>query len=390
MPEQTLPLRIAVVAGEASGDVLAAGMVRELRQRYPEAIIEGIGGRHMQAEGFDSLFDMETLSVMGLVEVLGRLRQIVQLKRKLLSYFEANPPDVYVGVDAPDFNLRIEKELKQRGIPTVHYVSPTVWAWREKRIHKIGRATSLVMGIFPFEQQIYDKYGLPFQFVGHSLADDIPIQPDKIGARRLLDVDQNTSILGVLPGSRKREITTLLPVFLKTMQSILDKKPNVHFLIPAANQYRFEEIQAMLNDQNLCGEALKQHIKLVDGKSREVMIASDALLLASGTASLEGMLCKRPMVVGYKMSALTNIIMRRLYKPAYFALPNILANRLLVPELLQEDVNPKTLSELLLPWLEHPPEGLIGQFIELHEKLKCDADARAAEAVLSVIKREIS
>jgi lipid-A-disaccharide synthase len=381
------PLRIGIVAGEASGDVLAAGMVKAIRQRHPDAIIEGIGGRHMQAEGFHSLFDMETLSVMGLVEVLGRLPAILKLKRQLLDYFIANPPDVFVGVDAPDFNLRIETELKAKGIPTVHYVSPTVWAWREKRIHKIAKATNLVMGVFPFEHEVYDKYNVPFKFVGHTLADAIDLVPDRQKSKQLVGIENDNIYLGVLPGSRRREVATLLPVFLATMQKISESLPHVEFVIPAANTARLNEIKALVNDQQLCSVKLKDKVHIIDGHSRDVMIASNALLLASGTASLEAMLCKRPMVVAYKMSSMTYRIMQRLYKPDYFALPNILADKEMVPELLQEDVNEFTLSDLLIPWLQNEPTHLVDTFTQLHKTLKCDADQCSAEAVLSMVNK---
>ncbi|MBO1254091.1 lipid-A-disaccharide synthase [Alteromonas sp. 5E99-2] len=378
-------LRIAVVAGEASGDVLAAGMIRALRKKYPNAIIEGIGGHHMQAEGFTSLFDMETLSVMGLVEVLGRLPSILKLKRDLLTHFEQHPPDVYVGVDAPDFNLRIETALKSKGIPTIHYVSPTVWAWREKRIFKIAKAADLVMGVFPFEKQVYDKYKVPFTFVGHTLADAIDIQPDPLNARKQLSLSAETTYLGVLPGSRRREVATLLPVFIKTMVRLLEQQPHLEFVIPAANEYRYSEIENLLNNVELTPTSLRKKVTLVQGQSREVMIASNALLLASGTASLEGMLCKKPMVVAYKMSWLTHKIMQRLYIPRFFSLPNILANQELVPELLQEDVNEEKLSTLLAPWLQQAPNHLLATFKDLHTSLKCNADEAAAQAVLGKI-----
>lgn len=380
-------LRIAVVAGEPSGDMLAAGMIKAIRKRYPDAIIEGIGGQHMQAEGFSSLFDMETLSVMGLVEVLSRLPSILKLKRELLQHFEKYPPDVYVGVDAPDFNLRIEKHIKRKGIPTVHYVSPTIWAWRENRIVNIAKAVNKVMGIFPFEQQVYDKHQVPFSYVGHTLADTIPMSPDKALARQSFNISDQQTILGILPGSRRREVATLLPIFLKTFEKLWAENPNLQALIPAANTHRYKEIAHIIADTALSSPQVKKQIFLVEGQSRNVMIASDSLLLASGTVTLEAMLCKRPMVVAYKMSALTFKIMERLYKQDFFSLPNILANERLVPELLQQDVNADTLSTLLLPLLNNPPTQLIEKFIELHHSLRCNADTKAAETVLSMISQ---
>ena len=374
------PLRIAMVAGEPSGDVLAAGMVAELKRLYPNAIIEGIGGPHMQAHGFHSLFDMETLSVMGLVEVISHLPAILKVKKQLLQYFEQNRPDIFVGIDAPDFNLRVEKALKLKGIKTVHYVSPTIWAWREKRVHKIAKAADRVLGLFPFEQQVYDKYKVPYTFVGHTLADSIALVPDKDKARRALGLENNVPVLAVLPGSRRGEVDTLLPIFIQTIEKIAQQLDNIQFVIPAANQHRFEQINALLHDANNALARLPIHV--TQRSARETMIASDVILLASGTATLEAMLCKRPMVVAYKLSPLTYKIMQRLYKAPYFSLPNLLANEAIVPELLQDDVNPETLTEQLVTFFNQDNSRLISRFTDLHHTLKCDADKSAAKAVV--------
>ncbi|MBU3022131.1 lipid-A-disaccharide synthase [Aestuariibacter sp. A3R04] len=382
MPDS--PLRIAIVAGEPSGDVLAAGMVAELRKRYPNAILEGIGGDNMKRMGFHSLFDMETLSVMGLVEVLRHLPAILKVKNDLLAYLEKFPPDVYVGVDAPDFNLRVEKVLKQRGIKTVHYVSPTVWAWREKRIHKIKAAASRVLGLFPFEAQVYEKYQVPYTFVGHTLADAIELAPDQVAARAALDLPDTGPVMAVLPGSRGGELKALLPVFVATIKQVKQQLPACLFVIPAANQYRMETIQTYLKESVPELVAGKQ-IRLTIGNARETMVASDVILLASGTATLEAMLCKRPMVSCYKLSSLTYKIMQRLYKAPYFSLPNLLANEKLVPELLQDDVNPETLAAHLLPLFTQDNSALIARFTEIHKALKLNADKMATQAVVEVI-----
>jgi len=382
MPASTL--RIGIVAGEPSGDVLAAGMVAELKKRYPDAIIEGIGGDNMKAAGFHSLFDMETLSVMGLVEVLSHLPAILKLKKQLLAHFEAHPPDVFIGVDAPDFNLRVEKALKARGIKTVHYVSPTVWAWREKRIHKIKAATNHVLGLFPFEKQVYDKYQVPYTFVGHTLADAVPLDPDQQAARASLGLDTNAPVLAVLPGSRGGELKALLPVFTETMRKIKTLVPGIRFVLPAANQYRFDGIQAYLQEN--CKDWFSDgELLLTKGNAREAMIASDTILLASGTATLEAMLCKRPMVTCYKLAPLTYKIMQRLYRAPFFALPNLLAGEALIPELLQDDVNPDTLCEHLVPMFSKDNSALIQRFTALHKSLKLDADKMAAQAIAEVI-----
>lgn len=378
------PLRIAVVAGEPSGDVLAAGMIRVIKQRHPDAIVEGIGGQYMQAAGLTSLFDMETLSVMGLVEVLSSLPKILALKKALLTHLKNNPPDVYIGVDAPDFNLRVEKDVKRLGIPTVHYVSPTVWAWREKRIHKIAQATNLVLGLFPFEEQVYDKYQVPYKFVGHTLAEEVPIEPDQAAARADLALTADIPMLAVLPGSRRGEVAKLLPVFLDTIEEMRTRLAQCQFVIPAANQHRLADIQAMVKDKapDLLDSGV---IKIVLGQARTVMIASDVILLASGTATLEAMLCKRPMVSAYLLSPLTHKMMQRLYKAKYFSLPNLLADAPLIPELLQEAVNPVNLADHLTPMFTQDMSQLTATFTQLHQDLMKDADEQSAQAVLELI-----
>ncbi|WP_202264085.1 MULTISPECIES: lipid-A-disaccharide synthase [unclassified Alteromonas] len=376
----TRPLRIGMVAGEPSGDVLAAGMVAELKRQYPNAIIEGIGGPNMIKNGFHSLFDMETLSVMGLVEVLSHLPAILKVKKQLLTHFEKNPPDIFVGIDAPDFNLRVEKTLKARGIKTMHYVSPTVWAWREKRIHKIAKACNRVLGLFPFEQQVYDKYQVPYTFVGHTMADAIAIEPDQKAARQSLGLDSDQRVLAVLPGSRRGEVETLLPVFLETIEAIHSKQSDITFVIPAANEHRLAQINDILSNSDNAQARLP--IKISQGTAREAMIASDVILLASGTATLEAMLCKRPMVAAYKLAPLTYRIMQRLYKAPFFTLPNLLANEAIIPELLQDDVNAENMSKQLLNFFESDNSVLISRFTDLHHTLKCNADKTAAKAVV--------
>ena len=374
------PIRIGMVAGEPSGDILAAGMVAELKRQYPDAIIEGIGGPNMIDAGFHSLFDMETLSVMGLVEVLAHLPAILKVKKQLLAHFEQNPPDIFVGVDAPDFNLRVEKALKARGIKTMHYVSPTVWAWREKRIHKIAKAANRVLGLFPFEQQVYDKYNVPYTFVGHTMADAIALEPDQSAARQVLGVDSKAPVLAVLPGSRRGEVDTLLPVFLETIEAIHAKRSDIQFLIPAANEHRLAQIKALLLEADNAEARLP--IQVTQGTSRDAMIASDVILLASGTATLEAMLCKRPMVAAYSLAPLTYKIMQRLYKAPFFTLPNLLANEAIIPELLQEEVNAENMSKQLLNFFESDNSALIARFTDLHHTLKCNADKTAAKAVV--------
>lgn len=380
-------LRIGIVAGEASGDILAAGLIKQLKKRYPHATFEGIAGPKMQAQGCQSLFDMEELSVMGLVEVLSRIRRLMFVRKSMLKHFLVNPPDVFIGVDAPDFNLGLALKLKKQGIKTVQYVSPTVWAWREKRIFKIAKATNLVLSIFPFEKQVYDKYQIPCEFVGHTMADDIAIKPDKQKARLALKLKENEIVLAMLPGSRKREVETLLDVFMQSCLLLKTDVKTFKVLIPVINRQRKDQVDEYIQTHkpDLC-------LRVVIGHAREVMIASDAVLLASGTATLEAMLCKKNMVAAYKLSGLTYQMMRWLYKAKYFALPNVLAGEKLIPELLQDEVTPQTISKLLLPMLvgDSPSEqqALITKFETLHKSLKKDADVQCALAVANLIEQQ--
>jgi lipid-A-disaccharide synthase len=380
-------LKVGMVAGEASGDILAAGLIKQLKKQYPNATFEGIAGPKMQAQGCQSLFDMEELSVMGLVEVLSRIRRLMFVRKTLLNHFLSNPPDVFIGVDAPDFNLGLELKLKKQGIKTVQYVSPTVWAWREKRIFKIAKATNLVLSIFPFEKQVYDKHHIPCDYVGHTMADDIAIKPDKQKARLSLNLKENATVLAVLPGSRKREVDTLLDVFIQSCLLLKSDIADLKVLIPVVNRQRKDQVDQYIQTHNP-----DLSIQVVIGHAREVMIASDAVLLASGTATLEAMLCKKNMVTAYKLSGLTYQMMKWLYKAKYFALPNVLADEKLIPELLQDDVTPQTISKLLLPMLTlqsgDEQQALITKFETLHESLKKDADVQSAAAVANLIEQQ--
>lgn len=385
----THPLRIGIVAGEASGDMLASGMIRCIKQQHPDAIIEGICGPLMISEGGQSLFDMEELSVMGLVEVLSRIRRLLFIRKTVLQHFLQNPPDVFIGVDAPDFNLKLETLLKAEGIKTVHYVSPTVWAWRENRIFGIGKATNLVLSILPFEKQVYDKYGFPCRFVGHTMADSTPLEPDQQTARDELNISQDQKVLALLPGSRGGEVNMLLDIFLQSanrvnQQCMAKGEKPITVLIPAANEHRKQQIESVIANQM----DNQFDIQVFLGKSRQVMVAADAILLASGTATLEAMLCKRPMVVAYKLKWLTHQMMKWLYKAKYFALPNLLADEKIVPELLQEDVNPVTISNYLTPLIMAEKTQDIARFTQLHKQLKQGADQQSAKAVLDLINEK--
>lgn len=384
-------MRIGMIAGEPSGDVLAAGIIRELKQLYPDAIFEGIGGKHMLAEGFDTKFDMESLSVMGLVEVLKHLPTLLKIRKSIVEHFTQNPPDVFIGIDAPDFNLPVETQLKRSGVKTVHYVAPTVWAWRESRIHKIAKATNLVLGIFPFEKPIFDKYKVAYQYVGHTMADSIDVSPNFAVERDEFGLNKEQKVLALLPGSRSKEVATLLPIFLQTAALLNQQFSDLKILIPAANQARYQQIKSVLTASFASSEISQLDIEITQQSARKVMLAADVILLASGTASLEAMLCKKPMVVAYQMPWLTYKMMQRLYKPEYFALPNILAEKELVPELLQDAVNPSNMARLLSDFFssqyqEHDLPKLIDNFDNIHCRLKLDADKQSALAIQSLIE----
>jgi len=380
----TKPLRIGVIAGEASGDILGSGLVKELRARYPDAVIEGIGGPLMIEQGFKTHFPMERLSVMGLVEVLGRLRELIGIHRKMYKYFKKNPPDVFIGIDAPDFTLRMEQKLKNLGIPTVHYVSPSVWAWRKKRIFKIKKSTDLMLTLLPFESKFYQAHNMKECFVGHPLADDIVMEPSREDACHQLGLDVNRPVVGVLPGSRGGEIKYIGETMLRAADLIQQQMPDAQLVLPAANDIRKTQLEAL---RELHG--IGKSIRIVDGQSRTVMAASDVISLASGTATLEAALHKRPMVVVYKMAPLTYAIGKRIINVEYVSLPNLLANKPLVPELLQDEATPERIAEEVLDRLNHPDryESVVNEFYQIHELLQQAGNKKAATAVLDLIGR---
>ncbi|WP_099607583.1 lipid-A-disaccharide synthase [Vibrio coralliilyticus] len=374
------PLRVGIIAGELSGDTLGEGFIKAVKQQYPDAEFVGIGGPKMIAQGCESLFDMEELAVMGLVEVLGRLPRLLKVKAELVRYFTENLPDVFVGIDAPDFNLRLELDLKKAGIKTVHYVSPSVWAWRQKRIFKIEAATNLVLAFLPFEKAFYDKYQVPCEFIGHTLADAIPLESPKAPARELLGLEQEKKWLAVLPGSRGSELKMLAAPFIETCRRLHHKHPDLGFVVALVNQKRREQFEQIW--QELAPEL---DFKLVNDTARNVITASDAVMLASGTVALECMLIKRPMVVGYRVNAVTAFIARKMLKTEYVSLPNILAEQELVKELLQEDCTPENLEIEVEKLLGEQGQCMIEKFTEMHHWIRKDADKQAAKAVLNLI-----
>ncbi|WP_426578525.1 lipid-A-disaccharide synthase [Xenorhabdus stockiae] len=378
------PLTIGLVAGETSGDILGAGLIRALKAKIPDARFVGVAGPLMQAEGCEAWYEMEELAVMGIVEVLGRLPRLLKIRKDLTTRFTELKPDVFVGIDAPDFNITLEGRLKQQGIRTIHYVSPSVWAWRQKRVFKIGRATDLVLAFLPFEKAFYDRFNVPCQFIGHTMADAMPLQTDKIAARKGLDIPANAHCLAILPGSRHAEVEMLSADFLRTVQLLRNELPDLHVLVPLVNAKRREQFQRIKNEV-----APDLSIHLLDGQARAAMIASDATLLASGTAALECMLAKCPMVVGYRMKPFTFWLAKRLVKTPYVSLPNLLAGKELVKELLQDECEPQALSAALLPLLRGgvEVEALKETFLHLHESIRCDADEQAAQAVLELARK---
>lgn len=377
MPKR--PLTIGLVVGETSGDILGTGLIRALKARVPNARFVGVAGPLMQAEGCEAWYEMEELAVMGVVEVLECLPRLLKLRKDLTRRFSDLKPDVFVGIDAPDFNIMLEGRLKQRGIRTIHYVSPSVWAWRQKRVFKIGKATDLVLAFLPFEKAFYDRFNVPCRFIGHTMADAMPLQPDRLAARVALGIDPQVRCLALLPGSRSAEVEMLSADFLKTAQRLRSHYPDLEVVVPLVNAKRREQLERIKAEV-----APELTVHLLNGQGREAMIASNAALLASGTAALECMLAKCPMVVGYRMKSFTFWLAQRLVKTPYVSLPNLLAGREIVTELLQDDCVPDKLAAALMPLLEDSSqsEKLKQAFLSLHQSIRCGADEQAAQAVL--------
>ena len=374
------PIRVALVAGEASGDILGSGLMQAIKQRHPNAEFIGVGGARMEAEGLKSYFPMERLAVMGLVEVLGRLFELLGRRRQLARDLIAAQPDVFIGIDAPDFNLGLELKLRRAGIKTVHYVSPSVWAWRQKRVLKIREACDLMLTLFPFEAQFYDEHQVPVRFVGHPLADAIPQQADRAAAREALDLPQDEPVVALMPGSRGGEVARLGELFLEAAIRLRALRPGVRFLLPCATPERREQLEQMLAGRDL-------PLTLLNGRSHEALAACDAVLIASGTATLEALLYKRPMVVAYRVAPLTYRILKRLVKSPYISLPNLLAERLLVPEMIQDAATPEALAQAVAPLIDGGQVQTEG-FDLIHRALRRDASLSAAEAVLKLAGRD--
>lgn len=380
---QNQSLRIGIVAGETSGDLLGAGLMRELKARVPGLEFEGIGGPRMQAEGCVNLADMDRLSVIGLegiVKIPGALRT----RRHIAAHFLANRPRLYIGVDAPDFNLSVEERLRSAGVATVHYVSPTVWAWRGYRIHRIQRAVDRMLTLFPFEAEYYREHHVPVTFVGHPLADEIPSTYDVDEVRRRLGLPTDRTIVALLPGSRLGELRRHAALFVQTAQWLHARHPRLHFVVPFVNAIT----QALFDEARVRAGAWNLSMTQLSGQSREALASADVVLLASGTATLEAALLRKPMVVTYRVSRLSEMLIRLFAHVRMYALPNLLAGRLLVPELIQDEAVPEKLGGAVEQYLAHAEQAESVQAVlaRMHEALKQNANARAADAVVEVMR----
>ncbi|WP_108445365.1 lipid-A-disaccharide synthase [Halomonas denitrificans] len=378
--------RVYLVAGELSGDILGAGLMRALKARHPGVEFRGIGGPRMIAEGIDSRYPLETLSVMGLVEVLKHLPGLVKVRRALKRDALAWRPDIVVGIDAPDFNLGLERQLREAGLTTAHYVSPSVWAWRQGRVKGIARSVDAMLTFLPFEAAFYARHRVPVAFVGHPLADELPLANDRQGARTALGLpepEEGGALLAVLPGSRANEIRFLGDTFLDAVERLCRERPALSVVIPAATPARRGELEALLTTR----PALSGRVTLIDGQSREAMVAADAVLLASGTAALEAMLCHRAMVVAYKMAPATHWLAKRLVHTEWISLPNLIARESLVPELIQDAASPDAIAERLGTLLDDEAgrQALEARFAEMHAALQRDASRRASEAIEALV-----
>lgn len=376
---------IALVAGEASGDLLGSQLILALREMMPGLRFIGIGGSKMQSAGMQIIYPMEKLSVMGYWEVLRHYTEIAGIRRSLRKQLIENPPDLFIGIDAPDFNFDLELALKQRGIPTMHYVSPSIWAWRGERIHKIKRAVSHMLALFPFEVPLYEKAGVPVTYVGHPLADILPEKPNRAEMREQMRIQPlNAKVFALLPGSRKSEVRQLAATYIETARLILKTIPGAQFLVPLGSR----ETRNIFEEAIWHAEAHDLPITLLFGHAHDAMIAADGALVASGTATLEAALLKCPMVITYKLSSLTYWLAKRKQYLPYVGLPNILSGKFVVPELLQDDATPENLAQALLNLVANKQAvtGLEERFSELHQTLKQDAAQKAAQVVLYFLK----
>ena len=378
-------IKIAIVAGEISGDNLGAELIKSIKQQYPDAKFFGIGGRQMIAAGMESYYPMERLSVMGIIEVLGRLFELLKIRKELCKKITKQNPDLFIGIDAPDFNLGLELKLKEQGIKTAHYVSPSVWAWRSGRIKKIKKAVDKMLLLFPFEKDIYDKNAIAAECVGHPLAEIIDYPQPPVFYQRQLGLNAGGGVIAVLPGSRISEVKWLLPDFLSACKILLDNEKELRFVIPAVTKAVGEVIKEILQQNDA---ALTERVTITEGAARDVMAAADQVLVASGTATLEAMLVGRPMVMAYKMAPLSYFIISRLVKINRFALPNLLAGEELVEEYIQKRATPENLAGALLELYRNADKRakIEERFAAIKELMRSGSGDRAAQAVLDLIE----
>jgi lipid-A-disaccharide synthase len=376
-------IRVALVAGEASGDLLGSHLLEALKERLPGLLAFGIGGPKMQSAGLESWYPMEWFAVRGYVEVLKSLPKLLRVRRELKRRLLADPPDLFIGIDAPDFNLDLEVALREAGIATVHYVSPSIWAWRGERIHKIRRAATKVLALFPFEAPLYEKAGVPVAYVGHPLADELPERPDREAAREQMRLSSNQTVIALLPGSRQSEVRQMGELFVATAKLVAAQVPDAHFLVPLVSRQTrliFEEAVYRQQGQDL-------PLTILFGHAHMAMVAADAVLVASGTATLEAALLKRTMVITYRMPRLSAWIMKGKGYLPYVGLPNILAGDWVVPEILLDDATPENLAQALTNQLQDKEvrNRLERCFLGLHRVLRQDTAARAVEAILPLL-----
>ncbi|RVU86025.1 lipid-A-disaccharide synthase [Leucothrix sargassi] len=380
-------MKIAIVAGEVSGDILGARLIESLKKYYPDATFEGIAGPEMQAQGCESLYEMERLSVMGFTEVIGRLGELLDIRKSLLKRWTESPPDVFIGIDAPDFNIWLEKRLHGNNVPSVHYVSPSIWAWRQSRVKKFVGNLDLMLALFPFEVDFYKQHKVKAAFVGHPLADEVPLQTDQAAARRAVGLSEEGFVLGVLPGSRGGEIQRIGPDFLQALVTLHEKHPDWVFTTPLVNERIAEQFKAL--HQELAPQV---PIHWVTGQSRTVMAASDQILMASGTAVLEGMLVGRHMVAAYRVAPVTGWVIQRLgmIKSPFYTLPNNLSNEALVPELIQQELTPESVVaavEQQYNESDNQKQYRLGRFQDIHKTLKQGASDQSAAAIHQLLSQ---
>lgn len=374
--------RIGIIAGEPSGDILGAALIQSIQTIDPSIRFEGIAGPKMLEVGCHSLFPMERLSVMGISEVLKRLPEILRIRKSITQHFINNPPDLFIGIDSPDFNLGVELKLRKKNIPTIHYVSPTVWAWRQGRVKKIAKACSHLLALFPFEAEFYVKHNVPVTYVGHPLADQIPLMTNQLAARQQLKLSVEKKLIAILPGSREAEVSRLGSLFLEVAEYCLQQRDDLQFVIPCINEHIKQQLEAIW-----FGKISDQTLKIILGDSHLAMQASDVVLLASGTATLEAMLFKKPMVVAYQLAPFSYWLGKKLIKVPFIALPNLLANKKVVPEFIQEAAKPQDIATAVLAYLAPSLShfALKDLFMTLHQNLRHDASKKAAEVVVQLI-----